>query len=155
MFARGFLINRFLYAGVYCISNVWNVGLPVISLGVIRSKFHYPILFCLYHWKVNIINIDVWAISCHHAIFNAWRYLFRFRRLRYCGKQQKLLEDFKKLAVTCGTMREFCLEALLACIRGRLGCRNISLTMWWQGTDCNNNKGWKIHFRRIHQYYMG
>ena len=37
--------------------------------------------------------------------------MFRFRRLRYCGKQQKLLEDFKKLAVPCGTKREFRLEA--------------------------------------------
>ena len=51
MFARGFLINRFLFASVYCIRNVWNVGLPVISLGVIRSKFYY--------------------LSCHYAIFNA------------------------------------------------------------------------------------
>ena len=51
MFARGFLINRFLqtlYAGGYCIRNVWNVGLPVISLGVIRSKFHYLSLFFIY-----------------------------------------------------------------------------------------------------------
>ena len=45
MFARGFLINRFLYAGVYCIRNVWNMGLPVISLGVIRPKFYYLSLF--------------------------------------------------------------------------------------------------------------
>ena len=78
-------------------------------------------------------------------IFNAGRCLFRFTRLRYCGKQHELLKDFKKLAVSCGTKREFCLEALLACICGRLGCKYISLTMWWQGTDCNNNKGWKIY----------
>ena len=155
MFTRGFLINTFLFAGVYCIRNVWNVGLSVISLGVIRSKFYYLSLFFLYRWKVNIIDIDVWAISCHHAIFNACWYLFRFRRLRYCGKQHKLLEDFKKLAVSSGTKREFCLEALLACICGRLGCKYISLTMWWQGTDCNNNKSWKIYFRRIHQCFMG
>ena len=48
--------------------------------------------------------------------FNAGRYLFRFRRLRYCGKQQKLLEEIKNLAILCGTKREFCLETLLACI---------------------------------------
>ena len=69
------------------------------------------------------------AINCQQAIFNAGLYLFRFRRLRYCGKQHKLLEDFKKLAVSCGTKRKFCLETLLACICGRLDCRNISLML--------------------------
>ena len=54
--------------------------------------------------------------------------LFRFR-LRNSGKQQKLLEDFKKLAFPGGTKREFRLEALLACNRGRLGCKYISLAM--------------------------
>ena len=39
-------------------------------------------------------------------LFNAGRYLFRFRRLRYCGKQRKLLEDFKKLAVSCVESKE-------------------------------------------------
>ena len=62
-------------------------------------------------------------------LFNAGRYLFRFRRLRYCGKQRKLLEDFKKLAVSCGTKREFYLETLLACICRRMGGKYISLTM--------------------------
>ena len=46
---------------------------------------------------------------------------FRLRRLGYCREQQKVLEDIKKLAVACGTKREFCLETLLACICGRLG----------------------------------
>ena len=88
-------------------------------------------------------------------IFNAGRCLFRFRRLRYCGKQQKLFEDFKNLAVSCGTKREFCLETLLACICWRMGCKNISLTMWWQGTDCNNNKSREVYFWRIHPCIMG
>ena len=35
--------------------------------------------------------------------FNAGRYLFRFRRLRYRGKQQQLFEDFKRLAILCST----------------------------------------------------
>ena len=61
--------------------------------------------------------------------FNAGRYLFRFRRLPYCGKQQQLFEDFKKLAILCGTKCEFCLETLLAWICWRMGCKNISLTM--------------------------
>ena len=78
-------------------------------------------------------------------------FFFRFRRLRYCGKQRKLLEDFKKLAVSCGTKCEFCLETLLACICWWMGCKYISLAIWWQGTDCNNNKGWEIYFWRIYQ----
>ena len=69
------------------------------------------------------------AINCQQAIFNAGLYLFRFRRLRYSGKQHKLFENFKKLVVACGTKLEFCLEALLACICGRLGCKYISLPM--------------------------
>ena len=36
------------------------------------------------------------------------------KRLRYCGRQHKLLADFKKMAVACSTKGEFCLEALLA-----------------------------------------
>ena len=67
--------------------------------------------------------------SSDHVInFNAARYLFSFR-LRNSGKQQKLLEDFKRLAVACGTKREFRLEALLACICRRLGCKYISREM--------------------------
>ena len=54
---------------------------------------------------------------------------FRFRRLCYRGKEQKSFEKFKELAIPCSTKREICLEALLACIRGRLGCEYISLTM--------------------------
>ena len=53
----------------------------------------------------------------------------RFARLCYCGKQQKSLSLVKKLACTCHKKRQFSLEALLACIRGRLGCKYISLTM--------------------------
>ena len=77
--------------------------------------------------------------------------LFTFRGLPYCGKQHKLRKDYKKLAVSCGTKREICMETLLACVCWRLGCKNISLAMWWQGTDGNNNKGWEIYFWRIHQ----
>ena len=87
--------------------------------------------------------------------FNAGWYLFRFRRLRYRGKQQQLFEDFKRLAILCSTKCEFCLETLLACICWRMGCKNISLTMWWQGTDCNNNKGREIYLWRIYQCIMG
>ena len=55
----------------------------------------------------------------------------------------------------CRTEKYFRLEALLACIRGRLGFKYISLPVWRQGTDCNNNKGREIYFRRIHQFIMG
>ena len=86
--------------------------------------------------------------------FNAGRYLFKFRRLRYRGKQQQLFKDFKRLAILYSTKCEFCLETLLACICWRMGCKNISLTMWWQGTDCNHNKSREIYLWRIYQCIM-
>ena len=73
-------------------------------------------------------------------------YFSRFARLRYCGKQAKPLNLVKQLAFTGDKKRLFSLEALLACISGRLGCKYVSLPMWLQGTDCNNNKGRKIYF---------
>ena len=87
------------------------------------------------------------------ANFQCWSIfvLLIFWRLPYCVKQRKLRKNFKKLAVSCGTKREFCLETVLACICWRLGCKNISLAMWWQGTDCNSNKGCEIYFWRIYQ----
>ena len=112
-----------------------------------------------FHWS-GTWNLESRIQAClvfpyKGLIFNAGRYFVRFWRLRHCGKQRKLLEDFKKLAVSCCTKREFCLEALLACICGRLGFKYISLTMWWQGTNRNNNKGREICFWRIHQSIMG
>ena len=103
-------------------------GPPCHISGCKKVQFYYLSLVYLYRLKSTKLILTS-VISCHHAISNAGRYLFRFRRLRYCGKQQKLPETFNKLAVPCGTRPECCLEALLACICGRLGCKNISLTM--------------------------
>ena len=105
-------------------------GPPCHISGCKKVQFYYLRLVYLYRLKSTKLILTS-VISCHHAIFNAGRYLFRFRRFRHCGKQQILLVDFKKVVVpcTCGTKREFCLETLLACICGRLGCKNISLTM--------------------------
>ena len=56
-------------------------------------------------------------------------YFSRFARLRYCGKQQKPLNLVEQLAFTGDKKRLFSLEALLACISGRLGCKYVSLAM--------------------------
>ena len=56
-------------------------------------------------------------------------YFSRLTRLRYCGKQQKQSNPIKQLAFTGDKKCLFSLEALLACISGRLGCKYVSLAM--------------------------
>ena len=103
----------------------------------------------LFSWTELVLKTPYWVLL-------STKFIIRFYiRLCYCGKQQEPLNLVTQLASTCRTEQCFRLEALLACIRGRLGFKYISLPVWRQGTDFNNNKGREIYFWRIHQFIMG
>ena len=103
----------------------------------------------LFSWTELVLKTPYWVLL-------STKFIIRFyRRLCYCGKQQEPLSLVTQLASRCRTEQYVRLEALLACIRGRLGFKNISLPVWRKGSDCNNNKGREIYFRRIHQFTMG
>ena len=53
----------------------------------------------------------------------------RLTRLRYCGKKQKQSNPIKQLAFIGDKKPQFSLDTLLACISGRLGCKNVSLPL--------------------------
>ena len=113
-------------------------------------------LKCL-HWFCKWPLFLSWAelvLKTPYWVLLPTKFIIRFRRLCYCGKQQEPLNLVTQVASTCRTEKYFRLEALLACIRGRLGFKYISLPVWRQGTDCDNNKGREIYFRRIHQFIM-
>ena len=121
----------------------------------IGSSFYFTVFFwfckwiLLFFWTELVLKTPYWVLL-------STKFIIRFfRRLCYCGKQQEPLNLVTQLASTCRTEQCCRLEALLACIRGRLGFKNISLPVWRQETDCNNNKGREIYFRRIHQFTMG
>ena len=99
-------------------------------------------LTCFY-WFCKWILLLSWAelvLKTPYWVLLWTKFIIRFRGLCYCGKQQEPFNPVTQLVSTCRTEQYFRLEALLACIRGRLGFKYISLPVWRWGTDCNNNQ---------------
>ena len=81
---------------------------------------------------INSVGAEFLTVLPDHSFFcqiEEVDYFSRLTRLRYCGKQQKQSNPFKQLAFIGDKKHFFSLEALLACISGRLGCKYVSLSL--------------------------
>ena len=81
---------------------------------------------------INSVGAEFLTVLPDHSFFCQIKevdYFSRLTRLRYCGKQQKQSNPFKQLAFIGDKKHFFSLEALLACISGRLDCKNVSLPL--------------------------
>ena len=81
---------------------------------------------------INSVGAEFLTVLPDHSFFCQIKkvdYFSRLTRLRYCGKQQKQSNPFKQLAFIGDKKHLFSLEALLACISGRLGWKYVSLPL--------------------------
>ena len=118
------------------------------------NSFYFVVSILVFKWILFLSWAEI-VLKTPYWVLLSTKFIIRFRRLCYSGKQQEPLNLVTQMASTCRTEQYFRLEALLAYIRGRLGFKYISLPVWRKGTDCNNSKGREIYFWRIHQFTMG